>query len=397
MIRRAVRDTATMFRRLPLTEAGWAVVVGTIVTFLMAWLLGWFELGIVATGGLLALAVGLVFVLRRYRLDIERTIEPSKVTVGDPSFGLLHVTNPRSSPSLALHVEDKVGNAIVPVDLPALGPRKSHEALYQLPTDRRGVLDVGPVSIGRSDPLRLFRSEVSHSDVDRLWIRPRYQVLRPLPSGFAKDFEGPTSETSPKGDVTFHALREYVFGDDYRHIHWRSSARLGTLMVRQYVDNRLPQTTIVIDPSTQSYDSGDCYELGVSVAASIGVSSMLAKHPVVLFHGEQLISGAPLGGGIESVLDSLCLIDHEDRDMGPLTLAAVLQRIAGSSVVVYITGSLTSEELLRRTSQAVGKARVVVVRARRGDDARPAFVPRVKLIDADNLDQFRASWNQIAS
>ena len=227
MIRSAVAKVGTLFSRIPLTGAGWAAFVGGVVSFLMAWLLGWFELGVVAAGCFIALGVGLLFVLRRYRLDIERLVEPHKVVVGEAAFGVLKVTNPRSTPSASLSIEDKIGSAIVAIDLPALGPGKSHETLYPLPTDRRGVVDVGPVSVGRSDPLRLYRTDRHHTGLDRLWVHPRFELLKPVPAGFARDYEGPTSETSPKGDVTFHALREYVFGDDYRHIHWRSSAALG--------------------------------------------------------------------------------------------------------------------------------------------------------------------------
>ncbi len=396
MTRSSSRRFGELIRRIPLTEAGWAVLIGSVGTFVLAWVLGWLELGLVSVGGFIALGVGILYVLRRYRLTMTRTIEPQKVTVGEPAFGLLNVQNPRAVPSLPVRVEDKVGEAIVPIDLPALGPGRKHETLYQLPTDRRGVLDVGPVVIARTDPLRLYRSEVGHSGTDQLWIHPRYQVLKALPTGFAKDFEGPTSESSPKGDVTFHALREYVYGDDYRHIHWRSSARLGTLMVRQYVDNRLPQTTVVVDPSAESYTNGD-YEVGVEVAASIGVSSIRVNHPVVLFHGDEMIAGTPFGSTTDGILDALSLIQMGDADGSELMLAAALQRAPGSSVLVYITGPIDAETLLVRTARVVDRARVVVVRCWAGTERQHGFLPRAKIIDINETKEFKASWNRIAS
>ena len=74
---------------------------------------------------------------------------------------------------------------------------------------------------------------------------------RPLPVGFAKDLEGPTSDASPAGDIAFHALRPYQLGDDHRHIHWMSTARTGTLMVRHYVDNRRPTLAVLLDDATR--------------------------------------------------------------------------------------------------------------------------------------------------
>ena len=106
MNRRPARRFGDMVRRVPLTEAGWAVLIGSVGTFLLAWALGWLELGIVAAGGFIALGVGVLYVLRRYRLTMTRTIEPPKVTVGEPAFGLLNVRNPRTVPSLPMAAED---------------------------------------------------------------------------------------------------------------------------------------------------------------------------------------------------------------------------------------------------------------------------------------------------
>ncbi len=221
-------------------------------------------------------------------------------------------------------------------------------------------------------------------------------MLKALPAGFAKDFEGPTSESSPKGDVTFHALRESVYGDDYRHIHWRSSARLGTLMVRQYVDNRQPQTTVVIDPAVSSHVNGD-YEIGIEVAASIGLSAIRANHPVVLFHGEELIAGTPLGSTTEGILDALSLVQPDNTETSPLSLASTLHRVPGSSVLVYITGPIGLDTLLERTARVINKARVVVVRCWPTRDREVGFLPRAKIIDITETSEFKAAWNRIAS
>ena len=54
-------------------------------------------------------------------------------------------------------------------------------------------------------------------------------------------------------DLAFHALREYVPGDDLRHVHWRSSARAGELLVRQYHDTRRNHATVVVDADPAAY------------------------------------------------------------------------------------------------------------------------------------------------
>ena len=70
-----------------------------------------------------------------------------------------------------------------------------------------------------------------------LLVQPHVIALDPRPAGRARHLEGPVSDTgAARHAQTFHSLREYVPGDDIRRIHWRSTARTGTLMVRDHVD-----------------------------------------------------------------------------------------------------------------------------------------------------------------
>ena len=48
-------------------------------------------------------------------------------------------------------------------------------------------------------------------------------------------------------DLAFHALREYQPGDDRRYVHWRSSAKHGRLLVRQFLDTRRSHLAVVVD------------------------------------------------------------------------------------------------------------------------------------------------------
>ena len=197
---------------------------------------------VVAAGCLIVLLVALPFVIGRLALDVERTLRA----------GAGHGRRPRrrrrAGDQPAAHA-DRLAHDRGARRRPAAAPRhpaarsrpRSTEAVYTLPTARRGVVTVGPALIVKSDLLDLMRREIVQTGTQTLWVHPRVAALRPLPVGFAKDLEGPTSDASPAGDVAFHALREYELGDDHRHIHWMSTARTGTLMVRHYVDNRRPQ------------------------------------------------------------------------------------------------------------------------------------------------------------
>jgi uncharacterized protein (DUF58 family) len=89
------------------------------------------------------------------------------------------------------------------------------------------------------------------------------------------------ARTAPRGTQTFQSLREYVPGDDIRRVHWRSTARTGTLMVREHVDTSLPSTVVVFDTRAQCYFD-DQFEEAVDVAASVVHASLERGFPTRL-------------------------------------------------------------------------------------------------------------------
>ena len=217
-----------------------------LVAYLAGWQLGWVELMVVAAGCLIVLVLAVPFVVGRLALDVQRSLEPERVTVGDRSVAVVRVTNPRRTPISSRTIEDHVAGRPLRLDIPPLGPGRATEAVYTAADGPpRASSPSGPALIVKSDLLGLMRREIVQCGEQTLWVHPRVTALAPLPVGFAKDLEGPTSDASPAGDVAFHALREYEIGDDHRHIHWMSSARTGQLMVRHHVDNRRPNLTAV--------------------------------------------------------------------------------------------------------------------------------------------------------
>ena len=69
--------------------------------------------------------------------------------------------------------------------------------------------------------------------------------------GVIRDQEGTPSDEISMSDLAFHALREYVPGDELRHVHWRSSAKANKLQIRQYHDTRRSHLTVVLDDDRQ--------------------------------------------------------------------------------------------------------------------------------------------------
>ncbi len=367
-----------------------------VVAYVGGWLLGWVELMVVAAGCLVALLVAVPFVVGRLALDVERILQPDRVTVGDRAIAVVKVTNPRRAPISSRTIEEHVGGRPLRLDVPPLGPGRSTEAVYPLPTARRGVVEIGPALIVKADLLGLMRREIVQTGTQTLWVHPRVTALAPLPVGFAKDLEGPTSDASPAGDVAFHALREYELGDDHRHIHWMSSARTGTLMVRHHVDNRRPNVTVVVDTEAAAYSSEREFDTAIEIAASLAVSSMVSGQPVSVYLDGEVVMGHLRPGSRTSVLDRLTLADGaEGTDVGASALRA-LRAEAGTSALVVVTGNVAPERFLAMASVARRSARVILVRVWPAGDRLPGSLPGAKVVDVDDLDHFRAAWERVS-
>ena len=71
--------------------------------------------------------------------------------------------------------------------------------------------------------------------------------------GFVRDLDGEESTKRTASDLSFHTLREYVPGDDRRFIHWKSTARNGTLQVREFLQTHRSLVAVVLSGSSADY------------------------------------------------------------------------------------------------------------------------------------------------
>jgi uncharacterized protein (DUF58 family) len=242
-------------------------VVGPIALTIFA-ITGWAEFAVVGVGSVLALILGALMIARPQPIGVSRTLVPSKVTVGESSTGVISVRNQSRHRMGPRQAEDVLGTRVVQLNIGSLLAGQTREEHYVVPAEHRGLLNVGPVRLTRSDPLSLFKRVQGQGTVEQLWVRPRVHTLRSISAGWANDSDGPTSDSAPSGSAAFHTLREYQVGDDLRHVHWRTSARRGSLMVRHFVETSRTQEVVVLDPRTEFY-LDETFESAVEVAASV--------------------------------------------------------------------------------------------------------------------------------
>src|SRR6478735_10680297 len=324
---------------------GWTVLGVGLVSWWLTARYAWVELAMVAVACLVLVLACLALAVGRAKVRIRVDVEPIRVTVGDPATGRIEVTNTSRRGLLPLLVELPVGDTAARFALPTLGAGRAHEELFVVPTRRRGVVPVGPATTVHGDPLGLVRRTVAWTERTELFVHPLTVSLESLGAGLLRDLEGTVTPDLSMSDLAFHALREYQPGDDRRYIHWRSSAKHGRLLVRQFLDTRRSHLAVVVDTSPEVYAGDvDDVELAISCAASLALRSILDEQDTtVVVNGQQASrTTAPL------TLDAM-----SRAEVGPVDVFASAGAAAAlapdASVAVLVTGARRPFIQLQRT------------------------------------------------
>lgn len=319
---------------------GWTLIVLAGCCWLGAALFGWVEFGFATVVFVLILAACALFCIGRLHLDVRLDVDPLRVTVGESAAAQLVVTNKAARPTLTIGAELTVGQTLARYTIPPLGPGAEHGELSLIPTNRRGVVEIGPVVTQRGDPFRVFRREVTWARRHELFVHPRTVALESFGSGLLRDLEGRSTSDISMSDLAFHTLRGYEAGDDRRHIHWRSSAKLSAaggqdaFLVRQYLDTRRSYVGLIVDVAPDSYETEDDFELAVSAGASIVSRALADQMDLAIVCGRHAVV-QPVAPG---ALDTFSLTQFEQTPL-PAAANRLGQLAPGVSTVVLCTGS----------------------------------------------------------
>ncbi|MFI1582415.1 DUF58 domain-containing protein [Embleya sp. NPDC020630] len=397
-----------------LSSSGRGVLAGGVLLAGVGWGLGYREAVVLGVAALLAVAVAALWTMRRSSVAAVREVVPAKVARGDVAQGRVTLANTGRRALRGLRAEDRVAGLVIPpVDLPAVPAGGELRARYALPTHRRGRVEIGPMYLVRGDPLGLTRRSRRHGELETLLVRPRTVALASLPAGRTHHLEGPNSDTADDGTLTFHSLREYVLGDDLRRVHWRSTARTGTMMVRTLIDVSLPQTTVVLDTGSAAYAEGsdgdaceEAFEVAVDIAASVSLAAARNNFPLRVLTGRGALP-APVGDhrGAEHWLDLLADVSaSEDHSLS--AAFDEVERTAAGDTLVVITGGVDTPGLSRLDRIGGRFDRVLLIRSvppttpdggRNGAGRAEGTTPnvlRVAQIRVSGLEEMAVAWRK---
>jgi len=156
-----------------------------------------------------------------------------------------------------------------PAEIPPLPARGAAEVRVEIFPFRRGILQFNGVSIARPDPFGLYRALVKIPAPQTVLILPRRYPLPPiaLPGAMRYQEGGVALAANVGSSEEFVALRDYRHGDPLRHIHWRSWAKTGKPIVKEFEDEFFVRHALVLDTFDEEPNS-EVLEEAVSVAAS---------------------------------------------------------------------------------------------------------------------------------
>lgn len=377
------------------TEAGWVVGALAVVLLVAGPVLHWPELLVAGLFLALLLLIAIAFVVGRQPLAARLDLARDRVIVGERANGYLTLTNPSGRRSRSLVVEFPVGAGRAAFELPALAPGAVHEELFAIPTAHRAVLDVGPVTAVRADPLGLLRRERHLSQMDTLYVHPKTLRVEGSAAGLVRDLEGRTVPKVSDNDVSFHALRGYVAGDDRRHIHWKSSAKTGTLMVRQFEETRRSHLLTMVSSRLEDYASDDEFEMAISIAGSLGTQA--------LADGQQLSAVASHGSlpssGAQRFLDGLSGLTYDWKAKHLVDVARYLSldELAASVIVLCVGSGVSITELRRARQYLPVDTRVIAMRCLVGQEPSVRWLGDLAVSTVGRLEELGVAVRRVSA
>jgi uncharacterized protein (DUF58 family) len=304
---------------------------------------------------------------RSLEVEIERTAD--RLQVGQEFETKLFLKSDSIFTKIWLEIEDQTDMpGRPPKTVITLAAKSARNWKVRMRCTRRGIFTHGPIKITTGDPFGLYRITRRFGVKSRLLVLPQPEEL--------PYFWAPSAMLPGEGSV--HArthyitpnasgIREYYPGDSYSRIHWKSTARLGRLMVKTFEMDPTSNIWICLDlhkDVQRGHGDESTEEYGVRAAASLANHFLQANRTCGLMaHGSEQVALDPARGAdqLSRILESLATAES----VGDKPLATLLQeegrRIGRHTTLLIITPSMNEEWVLTLSQLLHQGARAAVV------------------------------------
>ena len=266
-------------RAIP-TKSGWAFVLFILMIQLAAFNTGENLFYLVSSAIIGYLLVSWWATRKGIRqLTLKRTV-PDAVHRGEFFASQIRLTNGhRSWPSRGVALSSKGWSDVMWVD--SVAARASLEFRAYETMSRRGRHPLSPVRIETTFPFGLISRSIVVEDRETILVYPRvYPLTKKIMDEL--DDSGQTPKMSFNDGDEFFSLREYIPGDDIRHISWKISGRLGKLIIQELEPSISRMVVLVFDTRGVAGipEDEEAFEQAMDLAASLAVS-LLGLHYIV--------------------------------------------------------------------------------------------------------------------
>jgi len=289
--------------------------------------------------------------IRGLEVTVERTNE--RLQVGQELEARVRMKSRSLFTKLLLELEDRNDMPGEPARAVVTVPAKSNKNWkVQVRCERRGAFTVGPVRVTTGDPFGLFRFSRDFGKRQPLLVLPKPEELPYFWSPSAQlPGEGPVRKRTHYVTPNAATVREYYPGDSYNRIHWRSTARLGRLMVKTFEMDPTSNIWVALDLHGGSQaGTGDdsTEEYGVRVATSLAHHFLEADRMLgLMVHGTEKLTLDPARGSKQygRILEALATA----RAGGDVPLSGVLgeeaRAFGRNTTLIVVTPSVNDEWL----------------------------------------------------
>lgn len=260
---------------------------------------------------------------------------------------------------------------------------------YRIACRSRGWHRFGPVVLSASDPLGLVVRRETQKGIEGFLVYPRIVPITQLVVPARQPFGDFTPQQSLVEDpMRMAGVREYVPGDSPKRVHWRATARTGTMQTRIYEPSASPVAAIFLDTITFSYlwegQNSDLLELAVTTAASLANQLLSGRHQVGLYAnapmpGRSRSVRVPPGrrsGQLTRILEDLAMLMPAFGERIERMVVEELPRLPWGSTIVIVTCRVTEgmQRSLLRLARSSGTQRFVIIAI----GATPELVPDLR-------------------
>ncbi|QGG95560.1 DUF58 domain-containing protein [Actinomarinicola tropica] len=389
-----------------LTPQGWALGVAAVALVAAGRFFGTLELFLLgAAAATLLLAVTVRAALTRLDVSVRREVHPPRVHAGTPSRIDLEITNRGRRRTPVLRITDAVsGTRGADLGLGPMAPGSVTRAAYRLPTERRGLVEIGPLHLLLTDPFGLTAARIPAAGRTELTVYPRIDPIAEMPetAGHDPDAAQQSPTSLGRSGEEFFALRPFQIGDELRKVHWPSTARFDELQVRQ---TELPwqgRATVLLDLRDEVHPSDASLDVAVSAVASIITATRRSGDLVRLVATDGTDSGfLPGNAAYAAILEYLAVVP---RSPGA-SLVRLLDSLARSShggALLVVSGALGPHDRTRIAAIRHRFATSVSVLVDRSAWDDTAVDPALPGVEPDEIHitrdrPFPQGWNQVMS